>query len=303
MENIFFYKAFGLTIKSKIECPELIPIEKQKSIDVSIIFATFPDELADPVQKSVRFQAKFNEFILKVDNVAKFFVKDGSEIVIEPESSEVEERDIRLFLLGSAFGALIHQRGLLPLHGSVVQVGDSCVLFCGNSGTGKSTTANTLLKKGYKLLSDDISVIDLDENGQPFVYSGYPQQKLWKDALKRNKEDLTKLNKIRKVINKYSIPIKENFSNKRLPLKKIYVLSSHNNSEIEMNDVKGLQKFNVLKNQTYRFNFIKGLKNRDKHFKTSGRVCEQIPISIIKRPEGIDSVNDIAKLLVKDFEL
>ncbi len=298
-----YYKAFGLSIESEIICPELLYSEQKKNVDVKIKYTNLPDELVNPMHKAVRFQAKPNEFLLNVDNVAKFHIKNGNQISIEPIKRDIEDRDIRLFLLGSAFGALLHQRELLPLHSSAVQVGDSCVLFCGISGAGKSTTANTLLKKGYKLHSDDISVVDIDGNGQPFVYAGYPQQKLWEDTLLRNNEDLEKYHKVRKVLKKYSVPVHDNFTKKLLPLKKIYVLSYHNNSSVEMIDVIGMKKFNVLKNQTYRFNFTEGLENRGSHFKISGEICNKIPISFLQRPNGVDSVAEIAEILERDFLL
>ena len=65
--------------------------------------------------------------------------------------------DIRVFLLGSCLGALLHQRGVLALHASAIETDQGAVLFMGDSGMGKSTTLQAFIKRGYKMLADDIT--------------------------------------------------------------------------------------------------------------------------------------------------
>jgi len=86
--------------------------------------------------------------------------------------------DVRLFLLGSAIGALMHQRGLLVLHGSTVKVGDECVVFLGSSGVGKSTLATQLRHRGYACLGDDVCAISIGEDGVPYAAPAYPPASL-----------------------------------------------------------------------------------------------------------------------------
>ena len=46
------------------------------------------------------------------------------------------------------------------LHASAITNGKSCVLFAGDSGSGKSTTAAVLMANGYRLLADDFVPLD-----------------------------------------------------------------------------------------------------------------------------------------------
>ena len=46
--------------------------------------------------------------------VGRYRIEAGNRITVESEPG-VPERNVRLFLLGSAFGVLLHQRGLLPV--------------------------------------------------------------------------------------------------------------------------------------------------------------------------------------------
>ena len=52
-------------------------------------------------------------------------------------SPDVLEGDVRAYLLGTAIGALLHQRGLLPLHASAVEVNGRAVAFIAPAGHGK----------------------------------------------------------------------------------------------------------------------------------------------------------------------
>jgi hypothetical protein len=123
---------------------------------------------------------------LNVDGTARFLVLDGKKIIIQKENN-AEDRDVRLLLFGSAMGALLYQRGWLPLHGCAVKAGDSAYIITGVSGAGKSALTAALLKRGYSVLSDDISPITAGDEGEPMVYPGLPFLMLWADVLEKMK--------------------------------------------------------------------------------------------------------------------
>ncbi len=60
----------------------------------------------------------------------------------------MDDDDVRLFLLGSVMGAVLHYRGVTPLHGNGFVHEGGAVLVLGNMGVGKSTLAAALVKKG-----------------------------------------------------------------------------------------------------------------------------------------------------------
>lgn len=94
----------------------------------------------------------------------------------------VTESDAVVFLLGTAFGVLLYQRGRIVLHASAVLVGGAAVLFCGKSGAGKSTIAAFLNERGYAHVTDDVCCIEFDAEGHPVVLSDGRMLKLWLDA-------------------------------------------------------------------------------------------------------------------------
>lgn len=290
----FTYKAFGLIINSEIECPELIP--STGSPDVKIVLGSTPKELINPFFSGVRFQTKGQEFLLSVDGIARYYVKDGNSITIDkyPNSNL---SDVRLFLLGSAIGALIHQRGLLPFHGSSVKIGDKAIILSGLSGAGKSTLAAAFKQKGYQILSDDISVISFSDD-RPFVNPGFPQMKLWNDSIQKLGENPSSLARVRSEMDKYNLSIKTGFWDSPMPLQKIFIISSSNLGELKVEPIKGIEKFSMLKTHTYRFNFVTGKEMQTKHFLSFEKLSKTIEIYRLTRPSGKFPFDELINLIL-----
>jgi hypothetical protein len=295
----YFYRAFGLNIRSSIEIPELIAAAGVP--DVSIRYGSVPDQLEEPKKISVRFQAKQDLFLLKVDNVAKYLVYKGNEITVQKYPGATEE-EIHLFLLGSAIGALIHQRGMFPVHASSVKVDGGCVMFCGASGDGKSTTAKAFLERGYPLHTDDICVISINGEGIPMVSPESPHLKLWEDSLLEIGKNPEAYSRVRHVINKFTVLVEDSFDLTALPVKKIYILSPGNSSDIKITGIKGVEKFKSLKTHVYRRKFVEGLGTEVNSFKTAAFVGSHVPVSRVHRPLKPFLLKELVELLEKDFK-
>src|SRR5437762_891705 len=123
---MFTYQAFGLAITSEIECPELLP-GKAGLTDVYVRCGPVPEHLENAVKPGILCELGADRFLLKLDGVARYLICVGSEIVIDAVP-KADPAAIRLFLLGPVFGALLHQRGILPLHGSAISTSKGAVL-------------------------------------------------------------------------------------------------------------------------------------------------------------------------------
>src|SRR5690606_97236 len=107
--------------------------------------------------------------LLQVDGVARYLVSGGRRITIDRDPA-VEDDDVRLFLLGSVFGAMLHQRGDLVLHGSAIEWEGAAVVFMGFSGVGKSTTASAFRQRGHAVLTDDLCVVRPGADGRMLAH-------------------------------------------------------------------------------------------------------------------------------------
>jgi hypothetical protein len=144
---------------------------------------------------------------MRVDGVATYYVQDGRCITIMPEAGAGDD-DILIFLMGSAMGALLHQRNIFVLYASAIEVNGESVVFSGPSSIGKSTLAAGFHQRGYPFLADDLCAIST-VNGHPAVIPGFPRLKLWADVLKKLNTEKDKLKSIRSGmdIEKYFLPI------------------------------------------------------------------------------------------------
>jgi len=291
------YRAYGLNIQSALELPLLLPGKGKP--DVIIDYGTVPDNLPDAKGKGVCFQATKGKVLLSVPNIAKYLILNGDTIIIERQP-ETDDDSVRLFLLGSAMGALLHQRGLLVLHANAIVVDSGAVLFMGESGVGKSTTAAAFNQKGYPIAADDICAIDVNAE-QPMLYPGFPQVKLWADACEKLGQDSAGLQRIRPQLEKYGLPLGEQFWSEPLPVKRLYILNTINTKEFFLEVLSGAEKFMALGNQTYRLNFMQSMGLDGSHLRQCTKVAARVPLLCVTRPSGWFLLTELVELISQDL--
>ncbi|ACV63150.1 HPr kinase [Desulfofarcimen acetoxidans DSM 771] len=293
------YSAFGICISSEIPLPELLPGAGVP--DVHIIAGKVPEYIDEVIAGNEYYQAGKNQLLLHVKGVASYYIKNGSQIIVEPVQ-KAETCAVRLYLLGSAMGALLLQRGLLPIHGSAIAAGKYCFIITGVQGAGKSTLASAFKNKGYSILTDDIAAVAFDQAGNPLVLPAYPQQKLWKDSLALLVNNPTSYPNIWGKFNKYAISIQDNFCGIPQKLTAIYELRKENCPGVSMNRFSGMGKLSVIMNNIYRSGFIRGLNLAEESFRHSAALAQQVAVSGIIRPDGMFTIEEQIALLKRDFE-
>lgn len=293
------YTAFGITIRSAIKLPPLqsVTLLDGDSSDVSIELGRVDkSELAGSKKNGFYTESAPDQLRFYVPDIAWFHVSNGNRVVIEPDKSG-DEDGVRLYLLGTCLGVIMHQRNHLVIHGNAVRFGDHCVIFAGKSGNGKSTLAAAFHQRGRQLLADDLAVIDAHGRVQP----SYPQIKLWHDTAEKLNIDVSKLKRIREEIDKYAYPLPDLFCSTPLPVKAIYILNHHNQDDFIFDSIKGINKFNPLKNNTYRIGHLDGLGLKAQHLKLCSQLANQIDVTRITRPNAKFQLDQLVKLIEADL--
>jgi hypothetical protein len=295
-----FYRAFGLNIASELELPELRSGLETSEPNVHICWGAVPETLPEPEVRAsgVLFQAAPERFLLRLDHV-RFLVQNGSEIRVERLADN--DAQLRVFLLGSCFGALLHQRGLLVLHASAVQTPKGAVLFAGVSGAGKSTTLGAFLQRGYSLLSDDLAAIHLGEDGHLVVEPSIPRTRLWSDSAMRLGQATDMLQREQPELEKYVLPA-QNFAPSPVRLHRVYVLDSDNlATSVNFESLPPVQAFKTLVCHTFRRRFLRGLGMQTAHFGLVAAAVDQASVVKVTRPSRSFLLDELAERLEADF--
>jgi len=294
---VSLYSAYGLQIDSELPLPGLLPGSKRPA-DVEIRLGSVPNSLPNPIGKGGYFEATDDAFLFRVKDVARYLVIKGRQIIIDrfPDS---HEDVLRTYLMGSVFGALMHQRHLLVMHASSIQTTHGAALFVGPSGHGKSTLLAALADRGYAMLADDVTAIEADSRSVPLAFPSFPRMRLNADAATRIGYGVDSLPRLQHS-GKYLVPV-EHFCKEALPVHAVYVLEVHEEEDIRIEEVDALQRFAIVANNTYRYGFLDSLGLRQIHFRAAARLAKSVQVRRIIRPGSFFSVDKMVERLSVDF--
>lgn len=308
MRNYGYYEAFGLTIASYIPLPQL---EETASTKADLTVSPGKIDWQPPKDEEIEgyrhWQIEEDEVYFYWKCSGKYLLKSCREIIVDPFADLDDEGIIALPIIGPLLGMLLHQRGFYVLHGSGVKVGNEACIFLGCKGQGKSTMAATMCDRGYPLVADDISAISFDTNGGLVLTPGFPQIRLWPDAVEaavgENPEELPK---IYPTISKRSYKTKsDRFYDKPLPLKRIYILGSADGLEI-----KSLNPQEAIK-QLVGNSYVPMMLGKDfaqctnatKHFFDCAKVANQVAVCSLDRPRDLSLLPEIAEYVAQDLKV
>jgi hypothetical protein len=296
--STYCYCAYGLTINSEISLPQLR--EGNGTPEITILYGKVPEGLENATHSGPSWQASSEQFLLYKEGIARYWAEGSGKVVID-RAAGAKDSDVRIFLLGSVFGFLLHYRRILPLHASAIQTERGAVLFTGRSGSGKSTTLGAMVQRGYAMLADDVSCIVLDTKGNPWVLPAFPSSRLWADAAEKLKYSTEQVSRVRADYDKYLFPI-EHFCSEAVPLFGIYVLTQHEGATVELQPIEGaIQKFSCLFANTYRKIFIKATRWEQEHFQLISKTLQTTYIMQVMRPTHSFLLNELTNRVEQDF--
>lgn len=294
-----YYAAYGTTIQSAFEFPELPTIDRENvEADVEIRLGD-----VEPVPEWVegegkrRIQADGDVCRLSYETFGSFRVEGGTEVVFDPKSTEVTETKLfRRLVQNEMMGVLSHQRGLLVLHASAVAVDGKAAVFLGHRRAGKSTTAAAFHTLGHSLLEDDVVGIRFDDEG-PVVVPGVPQLRLLPDAA-------TALD-----VAKAPPPETDDGSGKRyenvdavpdpVPLAGCYLLSE--GEELALERIPPREQLFGLIAKTYVAGLLEDTETTADNFEQCSTVISTTPLQELTRPKTHETLPAVVELVADDL--
>lgn len=293
---MYTYSAYDLGIQSSLFLPELVPVETSGDVEIRVLNS---QELPfnDNFNAEIPYLLETKKAYLHFTEVGTFYINNGNEIVIQP-LPDIEERLIRLPLLGAAFAVLLDQRGYFVLHSSAVEIDGKAVAFVGNKGDGKSTIAAMLSNNGHPLLADDTVAIDLNNQNIPTVLPGFPQFKLYPDSVTAAfNEDPAQLEEIASNVIKRSRRA-DQFCNQKLPLQAIYVLAEGN--EVEIIRLSPQEALHYLIANSYMARFTNNWLQNGRaaaNLMQCSKIVNSVPVYKLERPRNMSNLKEITSAI------
>ena len=293
----FHYIAYGLCIRSEFSFPDLPSGYRSADleIDLGIVDKTFlplPSNLVSIFKSG-------SDIIHYYPNIGTFRVSMGRKIVVDPFPN-VDMRILRSILLGNIMCTLLHQRGLLTLHGSAIALNGNAVAFLGPSGSGKSSTIAALMRQGYTGIADDVVAID-PRDRKPIIFPAFPQIKLPQDVANLLGYDQTKLSYISPKEKKYNIELAHISPLQVLPIRRIYLLEKGNIMHIQR--LKMHESMIKLVSNSRAVNSLRAGEKIKLHFIQCAKVAKSIPVCRLVRSSNLNLISDFIKMVSHDLQI
>jgi len=230
-------------------------------------------------------------YVLAVPGIARFLIRQGKEILVDP-AADSEREDVVTFLLGSAFGILCHQRGIIPLHAAAIDFEDGCVAFAGDSGAGRSTLAAALAARGHNVISDDVCFLEQRNDGVVRAWPGVGRVRLSEATIAAL--DIGRAGLIRETRgnNKFLVPMRSPIKpgEPRL-LKRIYQLrGTTEDARPSVTRVRGATTIDVLMSNVYRLECAEEMGLKPAIFARCVALAQNVSVFEFTRAMGFDAL-------------
>lgn len=296
----YFYKIYGLLIKSEIEFPEAYEREEQLA-EVEIKYGVMPEFIQKKRESNYSFGMLYREYKwFTVKSLGDFFIEKGKRIIVELHKG-ADLKLTRSLILGICLGSILYQREIICIHGAAVVWKNKAIIISGVSGAGKSTISTEFRKRGCMFLADDTVAITM-EDGIIYANPAYPQQKLCTDSAIEFGYDLKELILLNDEREKYAVRLQETFCPNNVEIAALICLETQDSDQLTFEEITGSMKLEyVIKNlYTYRdYNFV-GMNTNE--FKRCLEMAQKVPITRVVRPKNKKVMAQIVEQVIQIIE-
>jgi hypothetical protein len=295
--SVYGYSISGLVVHSEVKLAAANPLgAPAQTPDIVIRATSVPAHLDAPLRCGDTWEAESERFLLKVPGIARFLVENGRSILFDLDP-ECNTRTVALYLLGTCFAILLQQRGNLVLHASAVVAGNRAMLFCGQSGAGKSTMAALLCRRGYALLNDDVCSLISTSHDTYEVRPDGRMLKLWSESLDRLAWNKEQDMKVRAEIEKFfcAPPLAAGDAQ---AVGAIYILRTAPADEPpSIRRLSAMEGMIELKRNAYRRFLVAAMDMEVAYFKASAALQQSAGIYVLSRPLDFAATDSVVNLL------
>ncbi len=292
------YRAFGLAIASDFPLDVLPVGDFAGEPDLIIERGSIDYPLPPPGSRGAFDFVAPGGAVMIWPGMAGFRILGPGRIRVE-QYPDAPDKLLVFAVLGPVMAWVLHLRGLFLLHGSAVAVQGKSVCLMGDKMAGKSTTAASFVRAGYRLVTDDLLVVDPQAPQSSMVIPGYPQLKLTETAAEQIR-----------LVNAQALPLVTELADKRQyrlsefheePLGLDYLFVLERGGEVPTVEplpfadaVAALARFNYIT----RFATAPFSKaERAAHFRSCVALAQSSVIAKLHVPHALDQLGDVVALV------
>jgi len=241
------------------------------------------------------------------DGTHRLRYSEGAEFIVSNDAARVDVRwddplthaDAVVYLLGPVLGFVMRLRGIVPLHASAVVVGNRGVLFLGDAGAGKSTTAAAFATLGYPVLSDDVVRIE-DRKDDVLACPSYPRLSVWAESAEALFGSSGRLPALSATYSKRYLDLDDGYCYQAspVPIEVIYVLGERAAAPhgLAVRTLTPQAALMALVSNTY-CNYLLDAPMRAREFDLLSRVVQRISVSEVTFGEGLERLSALCQML------
>jgi len=288
------YRAFGLTILSDFDLPDLPRVSTPARPDIVVRAGRVPPEDFDRAD-GLRRVAGAAEGVLRAR------LAEGHEITVE-RHAEAEPSFLSAVISGELLSVALRQRGHLVLHASAVAFDDVAIGFVGASGWGKSTLAASLIGRGALLLADDVLAVDVSGVGErPLALAAHPSARLAVEAGDGVGVDTRGLPEAHSRTEKRRKEWGERqFAPGPAPLRRLYLLEPRDSPCHEVVPLEGPAALAALLEHTRGRKLLDAPEAHAEHLRQCAAVVRTCGVALLRRRRGLEHLPALRDLVWRD---
>ena len=296
-----FYRISGLNVASAFDLPRIRGRGARQGDPAEVVIrqGPVPGDLPGATHVGPNWRIAGSRLLLDIPGIARFLLTDGREIVAEPET-EARLLDIPIFILGTVFGILLHQRGAVVLHAAAGCArrrpggGDVRDVRCRQVGGLPQPWRSAATRWSATICAPSAST----RSGAPLVNAGSGRQlRLWAQAINRLGLTARRGCAVRPSLQKFCVEPAASRPDP-LPIGAIYVLR-----EARPPHAAGIQPANVVdsallvRRAAYRPLLIDCLGQGELYFRAAAKIAACASVFHLTRPlDFADMPNVISAL-------
>ncbi|HEV7994326.1 MAG TPA: hypothetical protein VGP25_21055 [Gemmatimonadaceae bacterium] len=213
--------------------------------------------------------------------------------------------DLTTYLYGAVLGFVLRTRGVLAMHASCVADDEGAILLVGHSGAGKSTTAASLHRGGWRVLSDDLTALSAPApSGGPWLaHSAFSHVRLWPTSEPIVLGAAGVLGRITPSWDKLRYPLDAgSFGDDGVPVRGIFVIHPREDSDDApraSDDEAAPQRLLTLATMTYA-NYLHDARTRAIELQQLGGLLRDVPVRTLVAHRDPTRIGALCELIERE---